>query len=179
MADLVPYADLKVLLGLTKAAITDYPALTLIRDSVTAAIANHTGRFILEEDTFTESGFMVGTSGLIPLKGIPIASVASATINDSDFSSSGYKVTAYGLRLTSPLSNFDWSVTYTGAFDEWPADLARAALLQTAYEFQHKDTIGATQVTTDGGTFTRRDKPFTAEVERLLMPFIHIDKFSA
>ena len=178
MADLVSYADLKALLSLEETVITAYPDLVIIRDGVTAAIANYTGRYITEEDNYTESGLMVGQSNQIPLQGLPIVSVTSVTIDGSTYSSDNYKVGAYGLRLTAIAEDFEWSVTYVGGFDEWPNDLKRAALLQTAYEYQNVANIGAEHVSTDGGSVSLRAKPFTAEVERLLNSYIHISRIA-
>jgi len=59
-------------------------------------------------------------------------------------------------------------VVYTGGITEATNSMNRAALLQTAYEFQAKDHIGASSVSAEGGSVQRPELGLLKEVKRIL-----------
>jgi len=176
--ELVTYADLKSLLGLTDSAITDYPALGVIRDSVTAAFDTYLGRAL--DPIARTVTIYVGAqpTAIIKLNGVPISAVASVSVtilgdSESYTENEDYEVTGYGIRLLSKVKNCSIAITYTGGMTVVPDAVNRAALLQVAYEFQSKDQIGSESVSTDGGTVTRPVLGLLKEVQRLLDPHKH------
>ena len=176
--ELVSYANLRSLLDLENAAITDYPALNVLRDSVTSAFEAYTGR-LFESKARTET-IRIGYPGtqMLRLDGIPISAVASLTVTVSETTETytdhdDYEITAYGLKLLSNVSNCTIAITYTGGISTVPDNLERAALIQTAYEFQAKDQIGSESVTTEGGTISRPALGLLKEVKRLLDQNMH------
>jgi len=171
--ELVSYASLKALLTLEDALITDYPALNLIRTSVTSAIEEYLDRS-LEEIERTETVYIGGfATKMIRLPGIPVASVSSVTVTIAGESETydeneEFEITEYGIRLLVALSNAKVVIVYTGGISVVPGVIERAALLQTAYEFQSKDQIGAESVTTSGGSVSRPALGLLKEVKRML-----------
>lgn len=170
--ELVSYDDLKALLGLEESLITDYPALNLLRDSVTFAIESFLGR----ELESAERSVTIYTSSvptqMIHLKAVPVTSVSSLTVTIADdaeeYSVNDYEITAYGLKLYGAVSNAKVEVTYTGGISSVPSSINRAALLQVAYEFQSKEQIGAESVSTEGGFVSRPALGLLKEVKRML-----------
>jgi hypothetical protein len=175
--ELVSYADLKALLDLEGDEITSYPSLALIRESVTAAIEIFTGRN-LESKERSRTIFVgnIPTNQII-LKAVPVSSVDSVTVTITDdvetYSSDDYETTVYGIKLYTSIKNAIIQITYTGGISTVPDAISRAALLQTAYEFQSKDQIGATSVSTEGGTVSRPEMGLLKEVKRLLQSEMH------
>lgn len=176
MAYLFEYSDLKSLLGLEEELITAYPALVTIGNSVTSAIEDHIGRDITSAER-TESAFYGSSTRMISLRGLPITTVSTVTVTEDGtatvLTTDEYVVTGYGIKLLSPVEDSFVSVTYTGGFSSIPASIARAALLQTAYEFQSKEQIGASQVNTDGGSVSRPELGLLSEVKKRLKAHIH------
>lgn len=176
--ELVSYSDLKNLLALEDAAITDYPALNVLRDSVTSAFEVYTGR-LFESKARTETIYIGGHgTQMLKLDATPISSVGSLTVTISETTETytdhdDYEITAYGLKLLSSVSDCTIAITYTGGISDVPDSLERAALLQTAYEFQAKDQIGADSVSTEGGTISRPALGLLKEVRRLLNQNMH------
>jgi hypothetical protein len=176
--ELVTYAALKALMALENAAITDYPALDEIRDSVTSAIEEELDR-LLESKERTETIY-VGSfnQAMLRLSAVPIASISSVTVtsginSDTYDEHDEYEITKYGIRLLSSIANVKIVIVYTGGISTVPDAIARAALLQTAYEFQAKDHIGAESVSTDGGSVSRPALGLLKEVKRLLNKYKH------
>ncbi|MFH2095496.1 MAG: hypothetical protein ABIJ16_07320 [Bacteroidota bacterium] len=176
--ELVTYASLKALLDLESALITDYPALNIIRPSVTSAIEEYLDRS-LEPIERTETIY-IGSfkTSMLRLPAIPITSIASVTVTIGEDSETydehdEYEITEYGLKLLVSLSNAKVVVVYTGGVTVVPDAIARAALLQTAYEFQSKDHIGADNVSTEGGSVSRPAIGLLKEVRRMLDKFKH------
>ena len=172
--ELVTYADLKKLLGLTKAAISDYPALEVINNSVLYAVEEYLGRR-LEKDDRTETIFIGNTpSQMISLLGLPISSIASVSITQAQtvaaYTSVDYDITDYGIRMLSKFSNAKIIVTYNGGYEDAdvPTKINRAALLQISYEWQSKDQIGAMSTSTEGGYVQRPELGLLKEVKRML-----------
>jgi hypothetical protein len=177
MIELVTYADLKALLKLELPAITDYPDLNVIRDAVTVAIEEFTGRSLTFEPK-TQIIFIGSTpTDMIYLPGIPIVSVESVTFRqrgvDSDITN--YDETGYGIRLLSKIINTKITVEYTGGLtdSQVTGPLHRAALYQTGYEFQADDQIGAESVSTDGGFVSRPELKLLDNVKKTLTTSMH------
>lgn len=176
--ELVTYANLKNLLDLEDAAITDYPALNVLRDSVTSAFEAYTGR-LFESKARTETIYIGSfATQMVKLDAIPVSSVASLTVTISETTETyaehgDYEIAAYGIKLLSSVKDCTIAITYTGGISTVPDDLARAALLQVAYEFQAKDQIGAESVSTEGGTISRPALGLLKEVRKLLNQNMH------
>lgn len=178
--ELVSFASLKALLDLTDAAITDYPALDLIRTSVTSAIEEYVDRLLEEEErieTIYAGRFKVG---MIRLPAVPITSVSSVTVTIGEDDETlteheEYEITNYGIKLFAPIVLAKIVIVYTGGIEDADvtASMARAALLQTAYEFQSKDQVGATSITTAGGNVNRPALGLLKEVQRMLVKDKH------
>ncbi len=178
---LVKYADLKSLLGLDKDSIGDYPALDVIRDGVVYAIEEELGRE-LEKATRTETKFIgIPSSQMISLPGIPVISVSSLIVTqreiETTYASSDYEITDYGIKLGSKISNSKIVITYSGGISDVPTVINRAALLQTAYEWQSKDQIGAISVSTEGGMVQKPALGLLKEVKRMLRSQKHPLRF--
>lgn len=176
--ELVTYASLKALMGLEGTVITDYPALDELRTSVTSAIEEELDR-LLESKERTETIY-VGSfnQAMLRLSAVPIASISSVTVtsginSDTYDEHDEYEITEYGIRLLSSIANVKIVIVYTGGISTVPDAIARAALLQTAYEFQAKDHIGAESVSTDGGSVSRPALGLLKEVKRLLAKYKH------
>lgn len=184
--ELVSFASLKDLLGLEDSLITDYPALNILRESITAAFESYLGRQ-LESVERSETFYITGPTNIIPLKAIPVTAVSSLEITMLDetesYSTGDYYFAEYGLNLDAPIYDGYKSytnlvdakivITYTGGISSVPSDITRAALLQTSYEFLGKDQIGATSVTTEGGTVDRPALNLLPVVKNLLNPYKH------
>lgn len=171
--ELVSYADLKAFLDLTEAAITDYPALNIIRTSVTSAIEEYLDRF-LESIERTETIY-IGRykTNMLGLPAIPIASISSITVTiGSDAETytehEEYEITHYGIKLLVSLTNAKVVIVYTGGIAVVPGVINRAALLQTVYEFQAKEHVGAESVSNTGGSVSRPALGLLKEVRRML-----------
>lgn len=177
--ELVSYTDLERLLDLGGGVISEYPALAVIRDGVVSAIEEYLGRS-LEKIEYTETSFQGNVpSKMIKLDAIPVASVSSVTLtyagDDTVLTSNDYEITGYGLRLYAKVQNCKIVVVYTGGWEsaDVPAAVSRAALLQTAYEFQSKEQIGAESVSTEGGSVSRPALGLIKEVKRMLNRYKH------
>jgi len=176
--ELVSYDDIKDLLDLEDSAITDYPALDVIRTSVTSAIEEYLGRE-LESKSRSDTLYIEGLpTAMIYLPAIPVSSVTSMVVTWSDDTetytvNNDFEITGYGLKTYSKLSDVSIAITYVGGIDTVPDGINRAALLQTAYEFQSKDQIGAESVTTEGGYVSRPPLGLLPEVKRMLNRFKH------
>lgn len=170
--ELVTYADLKALLSLTDAAITDYPALNLLRESVTAAIESYLGRELESKSRSATIYASNVATQMIHLKAVPVASVSALTVtigtDSEDYTANDYEITVYGVKLYGKVSNAKIEITYTGGISTVPDAINRAALMQTTYEFQSKENIGAESVSTEGGFVSRPALGLLKEVRRML-----------
>lgn len=163
---IVEFDDVKALLDLEKAE-DKYPELQVILVQVHAALENYCQRSF-EFDEYTEIGYLDGSD--IPLRALPIASVKSVAIDGKsqvlNWRTRGDRISFRGHHE----GNF--KVVYKGGFDEIPADVKRAAVLQACHEYQRKDQIGATAVNTDGGSVQYSGQiGLLKEVVRLLAPY--------
>jgi hypothetical protein len=176
--ELVSYADLKSLLDLEETAITSYPSLSVIRDGVVSAIETYIGRD-LESGDYETTLFLTSKTAQLKLNALPIESVDSVVVTqygeDTTLDSDNYMILGYGLHLHYPVGQCKVVVNYTGGYDaaDVPAPIKRAALIQTAYEFQSKDQIGASSVTTEGGSVQRPALGLLKEVKRMLDRYKH------
>ena len=168
-AKLTTFEDLKALMDLERDE-ADYPALVLLMDSVAGGIESFLG-LKLTNDTYIETKRIRGKTKMIGLDALPVDSVSSVTVDSAV--TTDFELTDYGIELGLSVSNDDVIVTYIGGFEEIPEAIQRAALLQTAYEFQNHDHIGAESVSTDGGSIQRPALGLLKEVKRLLNPFKH------
>lgn len=163
---IVEFDDVKALLGLEKSQ-DKYPDLTVILGQVHSALENHCQR-AFEFDEYTETGYVDGLD--IPLRALPLASVKSVTVDGKSqvlyWRARGDRISFRGHQEGS------FKVIYKGGFDEIPADVKRAAVLQACHEYQRKDLIGATAVNTDGGSVQYQGQvTLLKEVVRLLAPY--------
>ena len=176
--ELVSYDDLKALLNLEDAAITDYPALELLRSSVTSAVEEEIGR-LLESMERTETIYIGSRKrSMISLPAIPVTAVSSVTVtiigeSETYDENEEYEITEYGIQLAVSLSKAKMVVVYTGGISTVPDAMARAALMQVAYEFQAKDNIGSSSVSTEGGSVQRPELGLLKEVRRDLNRYKH------
>lgn len=178
MAILSDFADLKKLLDLQQSAESNYPALTVIMDSVDVAIADYLGRY-LEQDSYTET-LRIGNTWThnIALQGLPIASVTSVTLTqygavETLAVNDDFEIDDCGLYLLTALKHASITVVYMGGPEDVPTSWRRAGLMQAAYEWQNRDHIGADSVSTDGGFVSRPALQLLGEVRRLLDPDRH------
>lgn len=169
MLDLAPFADLKPVLGLTKDEIEEYPQLAVIKTSVYAAFESYCG-CEFESDEREETNHLSGER-VIPVRALPVTSIVSVVVAGTDYTADCEEA-ADGIRLPCVMSG-KAVVTYEGGLEDVPADLARAALLQTVHEFQRKDTMGATNVSTEGGSTSWPELGLLKEVKRILDRYTH------
>lgn len=160
------YDDIKSLLHLVKDE-ADYPELTLLENSVIAAIQSYLGR-ILKKGSY-EQVFHTYFSN-IALDALPVDSITSI-ITESGISipTGSYRIIQNGVRIDE-VYVMDESITikYIGGYSKMPDDIYRAILLQTAYEFQNHDHIGASSVSNEGGTVQIPALGLIPEVVRLI-----------
>lgn len=154
--DLVDFNQLKDFLGLTKSR-EDYPAIATLEQQVAASVEGFLGRS-LESKERTEEITLVRPSRMIYLKGLPVSSISSVSLNQfgdsTEFDSDEYMATGYGIQMLGSVGPGVLTVIYTGGYeyDDVPEIIKQAATLQAAYEYQNKDHIGAEQVSTEGGS---------------------------
>ncbi len=175
MATIVSFDDLKSILDLTSGTTyADYPDLELIADSVHDALENYIGRSISVSASVGATGLVDGT--YIDLESLPIASVSAITVDGVDVSSYMSIVSSGVLLSTSFVGAY--SVTYTGGFDVIPADIYRAELMQTIYEYQNRTNIGTTSFSNAGGTSTTKEGfNILNETKRIMVNYMHPKKF--
>ena len=167
--ELVPFDKLKSLLELEDNE-ADYPALTLIQESVVAAFEAYTGR-VFTEDKYTNSVDIIFPSKMVSLNAIPVNTITEVTVDGIVMTD--YKIRLYGIELGSPVDNRTVEVSYRGGLKEVPASLERAALLQTTYEYQNSTHIGAKLVSTEGGTVTLPELNLLKVVKGILKSYMH------
>lgn len=173
--ELVSYDDLKALLQLKGDNISKYPDLKLLKDSVEVAIEAAAGREFEEDDRVETVQIGLCGSTRVYLNAIPITAVASVMVDGEALTVDDYKVTAGGLRLAEKYYDVDVVVTYTGGCTQktLPPTASRAALLQTAYEYQNKEHIGASSVQTEGGSVNSPALQLLPVVRKLIARFKH------
>jgi len=178
--ELVTFDHLKAFLGLEGATISDYPDLSVIRESVYFGIESYLGRFL--EATERTEEIRIKKSKLIPLKGLPVTAISSITSDGDAVDSDYYDIDSFGLRLKYTATNELFSITYTGGYataDDVPDLIKRAASIQTIFEWQSKENIAATSVISEGGTTIRPEFGILEAVKQLLNPYMHPFKISS
>ena len=167
--ELVGFDKLAPVIPLNSAEAT-YPDLTIIQESVVSQFEDHTNR-TFTEDNYEEELFVGMSSKMIPLKAIPVSEVTEVTIDD--VVTTDYNIRPYGVELGYKVQNQTVKVTYAGGLATVPKSLERAALLQTTYEYQHKNSIGLEIVSTPGGTITKPEVGMLKEVKKILNAYMH------
>jgi len=171
--ELVPYEDLKNLLGLEETSISSYPALELLQDSVLAAIESYIGR-VLTYDAYTETIYVGNApTAMIKLKSLPVASVTSVTSSylgttETLTENSDFVIDQFGIRLLYRVRLVKLTIIYSGGLEATNDIFKRAALMQIAYEYQGKEQIGASYTSNEGGSVTRPELGLLKEVKRIL-----------
>lgn len=168
--ELVSFEQLSAILGLSKDE-SDYADLEIIKESVVAMFEDYTHRKF-DEDSYSESVYTgpVNTA-MVPLDAIPVKNVSSVTIDDVE--TTAYKITTYGIELASKVTNSKIDISYVGGIETVPGNLNRAALLQTVYEYQNKNSIGIEVVSNQGGSVVKPELGMLKEVKSLLNSLIH------
>lgn len=167
MALLTKFEELQPLLNLSK-AVTEYPALPLIQDSVEAAIAGFIGRTI-KFDKYKET---LWTDSYLIVNALPIKSIVQITLDGVVVDESNYKRKPNWIEWYGE-AGVEVVVTYKGGFETYPAELKRAATLQTVYEYQNRDHIGANSIANEGGSVQVPELGLLKEVQRILKPYKH------
>jgi hypothetical protein len=172
--ELVSFEDLKSILGLELDDISDYPALEVIKDNVVSGFEGFLGMPFEEEartstywPTFPTRNFVVGVVPLVSITKVEVDSVEQVL-------GEGYKRTKNGIKLMSQTTE-EVVITYTGGYSEdtLPRPIKKAALYQTAFEYQQKDVIGSESIQTRDGTTKKPGFKMLDEVVRLLQPYMH------
>ena len=173
MGTIVSFDDLKAVLVLSKTTLAEYPQLSQIADSVHAALESFTARKLDVSGKVTETGYIVDTADTLSLKNLPLIEVSSVVV---DGDSVDFAVGPYGVHLTANLSGA-WTVVSKGGFKTIPSAIYRAELMQIVYEYQNINNLATKSFNNDGGsTQTNEGFAILKEVQRLLAPFVHIDK---
>lgn len=173
---LLDYDAIKGVLHLEQEDYADYPALETQATIVQARVEDYLQR-ALPYGEYTERYRIRRATQNVPLRAIPIYSVTTIALDDVPYTGD-YDLDTFGLRLWDKESYGVFSVTYKGGFgspgDAVPDWVTRALLLQTAYEYQNSDHIGADYVTTEGGTVGRPALGLLKEVQQTLNPHRNI-----
>jgi len=193
---------LTAIIGLNKDA-DNYAALDVLQDGMQATIEAYLRRELdLQErvvDVFFH-GTMIPLAGL-PVRSIAsvtltahagviqgLGFVQNLVLNPND-----YMITPYGIKLVTYKANGNAyaTVTYTGGIDSvgnaplniakatdamdagFVRSLEQAALQQIAYEWGRKDSMGAMNISTDGGVTRYPELDLLKTVKRLLEPYKH------
>lgn len=176
--ELIPYTDIKNLLSLSGATIGSYPSLSVILLRVQNLFEIYTGRKF-ERMERTEEIFVGDVkTRMFYLPGIPVVEVSSVTLSSSRFgtetlTSSDYDITKYGIKTFFNVENCKVTIVYTGGLETVTEDIKSAALYQVSYEFQSKDQIGATSVSTEGGSVYRPEVGLLTDTKMMLQGSIH------
>ncbi len=156
---LATFDQVKAFLELKKAAVTDYPSLEVLMDSMQATFETYTSRkFDLEERTATFRVSDPDGEEEFWLEGTPIESVSTVTVNGEDAS---YLLLNESVKLDTTTAQGDVvEIVYTGGLvdqtDEGtlvatiPKDLNMAAIRQISFEYQNRDKIAVTSMALDG-----------------------------
>jgi len=176
--ELVSYSSLKSFLTLEGETVVEYPALSLIMSSVTSAIEEYLGRY-LTYASYEKRVNIRSVNQMIKLDALPVDAVDSVYVTTDGtttlLTSADYDITDYGLYLYTPVSRATVVIEYDGGYttETLPAAFSRASLLQIALEFQTKDHVGASTVSTEGGMTQRPQLGLLKEVQRLLSAYKH------
>ena len=172
MITLVTFAELKTFLDLSDALESDYPDLILIRDSVTSSIESYCRRLFEPVERVRDKFYRYSTLR-VDLKAYPISAVASVTVDTGSGASvqtvdTDFIILDDAIELVEPLVAAKAVITYTGGLSVVPYELTRAALLQTVYEYQNKDSVGLENISNQGGSITKPEIGLLKEVKQIL-----------
>lgn len=179
---LATFDQLKGVLDLSKATISDYPYLELLNDSMQSTFESYCVReFDLKERTAT---FIVSDENGeqdLWLKGLPLSAISAITIdgsgldidNDLSFSDDGH------ILLSTPVERGGKIiVTYTGGIIDQtsestllatiPKDINLAAVRQICFEYQNRDKIAVKSISLDGNVTTIPETNLLAYTKRIL-----------
>jgi len=185
--ELVTYAELNSLLGLTGATIASYPALEVLQESVVSAFESYLGREFEHKERVEKVRVHFSTC-MIPLKGLPVDTISSVTVKQSGITTTlvedtDFEIAGWGIETFELYEKAMFTITYTGGFEVEevlgveveiiPDNFKRAALLQTTYEYQNKDHIGALSVSTDGGMVSTPPLQLLSVVKEILNSEYH------
>lgn len=155
---LAKFEQIKDFLELKKAAATDYPTLNILLKAMQSTFETFCSReFDLKERTAVFRVLDEDGEDFFWLKGTPIESVASVTVNGTEvgftFGEADIKLEAAALRHSKV------EVTYTGGLIDQtddtsflatiPADLNLAAIRQISFEYQNRAKLAATDIRID------------------------------
>ena len=164
------FTDIASILQLEKQE-SDYPAISVIERSALTAIEEYLFRGLEltnETETFSARQSDLGFNRY------PIASLNSVVRNSiSLVEDTDYILNDWGIEILFPDGINKVTVNYDGGYTILPSAMYRALLVQTVYEWQNRDHIGSTSVTTEGGSVQRPELGLLKEAKRLLNKFRH------
>ena len=182
---IVTFADIKKFLDLTDSAITDYPGLEGILDSMQPEFEEFCSRlFDIEERTETERVSDIDKV-IFPVFGVPIDTVAEVLVNAVALVvSDDFTIFDTYIELEEPLEKGDLlSIRYTGGIIDntdapsllatLPKELNFAAVRQISFEYQNRERIGVTQTTLDDDTQKIPETDLLNYTIRILNQFIN------
>jgi len=172
MPTIVSFDDLKSVLSLSKDAITDYPNLAIIQDSVHVALEDYAGRRLGGIEKLSESGF-INNENHIDLENLPITSVTSVKIDG--VAVTNYTIDKLGITLNSNASG-KWEIVTKGGFKNIPSAIYRAELFQITYEYQNINNLAAKSFTNDGGTVSLPGYVLLEQTKSLINKYLHPKK---
>ena len=182
MTSIVSFEDIKSYANLTKDSISDYPAIEVNVDLVHAAIEEYCGRSIAVEDSGLEFSYHeFDRTRHVYLNNLPITAINSFALDGVLVDPSRYTVGLYGLVCKFDINDQDIHIDYDAGYeseDDIPRALYRAELIQIVYEYQTNDHIGASAVSTDGGSVSTPELGLLKTVKQLLNPFVHISRIN-
>jgi len=159
---LATFDQIKSFLELKKAAITDYPALSIILPLLQGTFEKHCSReFDLKERTKTFRVSDDDGETSFWLEGTPIVSVASVTVDGEPLTlTDDYLIFDERIELVSgAVKGSTVIIVYTGGLVDQtddsslvatiPADLNLAMIQQASYQYQNRSKLAATSVTLD------------------------------
>jgi len=177
------FDEIKVFLELEKTE-ADYPIIPIVEKSVIAAIENYIKRK-LEYSNYVVKDNGSNNSSLFALRALPISTINSVKIDGAE--TTYYGLLKYGIDLYVKLGDLEIEIDYNGGYkkitDTAPEfssieslneEIYRALFLQTIYEYQNRDYIGANSVTNEGGTISKPGLKLLDEVKRILDSHKHI-----
>jgi hypothetical protein len=178
------FDEIKNVLELSKTE-ADYPNITLFEKIVVSGIENHLQR-ILTYANRAEKYHGLSNTTKYALKSYPIDVINSVTIDDVAIDlydqNDPFSIDLYSAIPSNEIVSIDYDggykkITDIGAeFDNieaLPDDIYRAIFLQTIYEYQNRDHIGADVVSNEGGSISRPGLQLLNEVKRLLRNHRH------
>jgi hypothetical protein len=179
------FAEIKNILELEKSE-DDYPIIQNTESNVISAIEDYLNRKLIY-GSYTEEFYASNNRAFYALAAIPFSSIDTLTIDGEVIAADDYQISKWGIKILYPLDTSQITVAYSGGYKQitdvseefdsiksLPSGIHRALFLQTVYEYQNRDYIGASLVTNEGGTVTRPGLKLLDEVVRLLRNHKHL-----